>query len=171
MKLTRGRGARPDFHAGQMSGTSRACCILRKPFIPHTMSIVASTMPVHARNHAHSASLQIERGHCPHQQIANEVKPHLAPTVIRATDRRHPIPQHPGRCGACSQVFYTFKVACVATSMLLLPEAARARRRAHRTPAARTAREASYRHAICTRSQQHMLSCTGHIALDVSCHA
>ena len=91
MKLTRGRGARPDFHAGQMSGTSRACCILRKPFIPHTMSIVASTMPVHARNHAHSASLQIERGHCPHQQIANEVKPHLAPTVIRATDRRHPI--------------------------------------------------------------------------------
>ena len=64
---------------------------LRKPFIPHTMSIVASTMPVHARNHAHSASLQIERGHCPHQQIANEVKPQLAPNIIRATDRWHPI--------------------------------------------------------------------------------
>ena len=55
------------------------------------MSIGASTMPVHDLNHAHSASLQIERGHCPHQQIANEVKPHLAPTFIRATDRRHPI--------------------------------------------------------------------------------
>ena len=79
--------------------------------------------------------------------------------------------QLPGFNGSVYVALQPLKAASVGEAALLLPERARAQRRAHRTARARTAREETYAHAICARCELHARTHSGHRASDVSCCA